>query len=838
MKQLDPELQESIAKRFGLASNEQFEVVTKEGVATLSTNITKLTNALNAVKAYEQNITEINKVVAKSSNIEARETQLETTAARAIPQSAAGGSLFSDSDLKQLTKGFELLAKTVKQRNEAQVEGGSGSGLTSNNSMPDLGDVSGGDRDNRRGRGSRAMRLAGRASVAGIATGIVGNLASDALSDAGYEKTAAGVDTAATTAGMAGTGALIGSVIPGIGTAAGAAVGGIAGLGMSAYQNWDTWFGGDEEEPEAEKEQRAPPKATVEKVLAEPVAASAPVPSPAIPKPPSEFKLAVGQTFKSPQQEQEKISSAALQSIQPAPKTSEYTEKMNQFVGDSVKNVEKSKSLWERMFGKSDETRGSEQGGGVPSGGGGASDDGGGEESGEGSQNLPSSGSYDMKLAKLLADYEGIRTTAYKDSKGIPTIGIGATYYPKGFRLQGRVQMGQSISGEEAEWIKSKHVTEHRGRLLKEISSGEYGALPDGVKAALESKVFNYGNLGGPLAQLTKKAIQSKNFTLVSNYFRTTLAPHNRGLNAWRRNDEAKLIETGRSGRVSGLSFGTTPSPRSDGSAGAAPAPGGGGGGGGGGGTGGQGGGGGGDVANTDSIKTSIRGKKIWDYARKNGSDVDYDGLKQGMKDRFLAMAIEYNQRTGRKVAINSANRTYAKQAAIYKKYGPRRAAPPGRSKHESGVAIDINSPDAEKMIQLGLLKKYGFYRPYMPKETWHIEPVEASKVRGQSDNPYEPGAPIAQTGAGGKPVLQDDRGQTKPVESPKAQLGEPAAGAAIQTKMQECDCPTMVIPVNTRGGASQGPGPAQYLAGIKPSKQPTSQPRNPVEEYRFYFAA
>lgn len=242
-------------------------------------------------------------------------------------------------------------------------------------------------------------------------------------------------------------------------------------------------------------------------------------------------------------------------------------------------------------------------------------------------------------------------------------------------------------------------------------------------------------------------------------------------------------------------------------------------------------------IINPDNVRETIRGKKIWDYARKNGSDIDWDGLKQGMKDRFLAMAIEYKEKTGNKVAINSANRTYAKQAELFRRYGARRAAPPGRSKHESGVAIDINSPDAEKMIQLGLFEKYGFYRPYAPAETWHIEPKEASRVKGQSDNPYQPGAAITQTGRGGKPVIQDARGGTKPVTDPKRDVGAPTTAAAITKKVGDKDCPVMVQVVSAGGGAA-GPGPGQYLAGVKGPRQAKPIARNPAKEYKMYFAA
>lgn len=163
---------------------------------------------------------------------------------------------------------------------------------------------------------------------------------------------------------------------------------------------------------------------------------------------------------------------------------------------------------------------------------------------------------FGMNLAKMLAMYESGShpgyTKAYLDTELIPTIGHGATYYPEGFRLKGKVQMGQTITPEEVLEIKEKHITEHRARLLKEIPAEVYHTLPDNVKAGLESMVFNYGSLRGAdsgLAQMVIKANKEKNFAPVANLFRNKLSRHNRGVNAWRRNDEANLIEKGFSAR-------------------------------------------------------------------------------------------------------------------------------------------------------------------------------------------------------------------------------------------------------------------------------------------------
>jgi len=163
---------------------------------------------------------------------------------------------------------------------------------------------------------------------------------------------------------------------------------------------------------------------------------------------------------------------------------------------------------------------------------------------------------FGRNLAKLLGMYEsgnkGPYTEAYEDARGIPTIGHGATYYPEGFRLKGKVKMGDTITPEEAIMIKEKHITEHRGRLLKEIPEKVYNALPDNVKAGLESMVFNYGSLRGAhkdLPQIVMKAHREKKYGDIASVYRNKLAHHNDGMNAWRRLDEANIIEKGFSDR-------------------------------------------------------------------------------------------------------------------------------------------------------------------------------------------------------------------------------------------------------------------------------------------------
>ena len=161
---------------------------------------------------------------------------------------------------------------------------------------------------------------------------------------------------------------------------------------------------------------------------------------------------------------------------------------------------------------------------------------------------------YDRSLAKLLKSYEGLETKAYKDAKGIPTIGMGATYYPKGFRLQGAVKMGDVITEEEALQIKEAHIREHRGRLTGQIGVDNYNKLPNNVKAALESIVFNYGSLDNKTKALVMEGIKTGNYNKLADDIENRLGRHDKGLNQWRRTDEANLIRGGQSNRA-GVKF-------------------------------------------------------------------------------------------------------------------------------------------------------------------------------------------------------------------------------------------------------------------------------------------
>ena len=78
-------------------------------------------------------------------------------------------------------------------------------------------------------------------------------------------------------------------------------------------------------------------------------------------------------------------------------------------------------------------------------------------------------------------------------------------------------------------------------------------------------------------------------------------------------------------------------------------------------------------------------------------------------------MAAEYNHYTNKKLTITGGFRSEA--------YNKSLKGAAEFSLHRLGIAIDMDSPDADKLENLGLLRKYGFTRP-IRGEPWHLEPA------------------------------------------------------------------------------------------------------------------
>ena len=125
----------------------------------------------------------------------------------------------------------------------------------------------------------------------------------------------------------------------------------------------------------------------------------------------------------------------------------------------------------------------------------------------------------------------------------------------------------------------------------------------------------------------------------------------------------------------------------------------------------------------------------------KIGKNARLDGVHPSLRRLFLGMAEEYGKLTGKSLTLNQGFRSYAEQARLYKESkGSGKAARPGTSLHEFGLALDVQSTDLEALEKMGLLRKYGFTRP-LGSETWHIESAgihnNAVRQRAKQDHAY-----------------------------------------------------------------------------------------------------
>lgn len=236
-----------------------------------------------------------------------------------------------------------------------------------------------------------------------------------------------------------------------------------------------------------------------------------------------------------------------------------------------------------------------------------------------------------------------------------------------------------------------------------------------------------------------------------------------------------------------------------------------------------------GGVVGQGEAATVVSADSITKVVKPKDSSVNLQGLNPAFKQRFAAMAAEYETMTGKKMQVNSGFRDPKEQAELFAKYGSPRAAPPGRSRHESGVAIDINSSDANKAIELGLFAKYGFTRP-VPGETWHVEPVETAKQGGVPDNPFAPGQAIAVAGKGGKAVIPS-AGTPVAIPDKKAPVSSGSESTSTSATTLPKDTQPTATPVSSTAVASTAPAapagspaaPGGTPAGAAPAAAPVS---------------
>ena len=110
------------------------------------------------------------------------------------------------------------------------------------------------------------------------------------------------------------------------------------------------------------------------------------------------------------------------------------------------------------------------------------------------------------------------------------------------------------------------------------------------------------------------------------------------------------------------------------------------------------------------------------------GNRRNFDDLDSSLKEKVIAAATEYNQMTGGKgkLLINSAARSQDDQAKIKGQRG-NLAAEPGTSKHERGMAVDIQNYGDD--AAMSALQKNGLKNTVVKGEPWHFEQARTGGI-------------------------------------------------------------------------------------------------------------
>jgi hypothetical protein len=116
-------------------------------------------------------------------------------------------------------------------------------------------------------------------------------------------------------------------------------------------------------------------------------------------------------------------------------------------------------------------------------------------------------------------------------------------------------------------------------------------------------------------------------------------------------------------------------------------------------------------------------------------------GINEGLVSALKKAARDL----GRPITVTSGVRSPEEQQKLYDNYMSGKskfpAAPPGKSKHGSGNAVDIDSSDANALASAGLLAKYGLGQT-VANDPVHIQQVSAASgaVLSGPSGGYSPG--------------------------------------------------------------------------------------------------
>jgi LAS superfamily LD-carboxypeptidase LdcB len=123
----------------------------------------------------------------------------------------------------------------------------------------------------------------------------------------------------------------------------------------------------------------------------------------------------------------------------------------------------------------------------------------------------------------------------------------------------------------------------------------------------------------------------------------------------------------------------------------------------------------------------------LFDFGSASGSKSNFEQMESGFKSAVIKAAEEYNATTGKKMRINSAKRDSADQERLYSAYLARGktgmpVAEPGKSRHERGMAVDIQNYNDSKAV--AALNNQGLYQK-VPNDPVHFQFAKGGIGRG-----------------------------------------------------------------------------------------------------------
>jgi GH24 family phage-related lysozyme (muramidase) len=141
--------------------------------------------------------------------------------------------------------------------------------------------------------------------------------------------------------------------------------------------------------------------------------------------------------------------------------------------------------------------------------------------------------------AAVIRKFEGFRTKPYWDVNA-HRVGYGSDTITKADGSVVKVTPETTVSRADAERDLTRRVGEFENTAIRQVGQREWGALPEGARAALTSVAYNYGDLPNSVVLAVKSGNIESIATAVEG-----LKGHNNGVNSDRRQQEAAIIRGG-----------------------------------------------------------------------------------------------------------------------------------------------------------------------------------------------------------------------------------------------------------------------------------------------------